>query len=218
MVEAALRSGRARSPATFEVFARRLADGRPWGVFAGLERTVEAIENFHFGQPELAWLEENSVVDRKTLEWLSAYRFSGNVDGYREGELYTTGSPVLTVEGTFAEAVLLETVVLGILNFDSAVAGAAELDHMRCRPPTCHRNGQPARGPSSSAGRSPGGLPGRVRQHLQPRGREALRDTDSRHGLARLRAGLPQSERSICRPGRDLRSAHHFACRHLRHS
>ena len=127
MVEAALRSGRARSPATFEVFARRLAEGRPWGVFAGLERTVEAIENFHFGQPELAWLEENSVVDGKTLEWLSAYRFSGNVDAYREGELYTAGSPVLTVEGTFAEAVLLETVVLGILNFDSAVAGAASL-------------------------------------------------------------------------------------------
>jgi nicotinate phosphoribosyltransferase len=127
MVEAALRSGRARSPATFEVFARRLADGRPWGVFAGLERTVEAIENFHFGLPELAWLEENSVVDGKTLEWLSAYRFSGNVDAYREGELYTAGSPVLTVEGTFAEAVLLETVVLGILNFDSAVAGAASL-------------------------------------------------------------------------------------------
>ncbi|HXW80049.1 MAG TPA: nicotinate phosphoribosyltransferase [Acidimicrobiales bacterium] len=127
MLETALRSGRALSPATFEVFARRLPEGRPWGVFAGLERAVEAIEDFRFGPPELAWLEANAVVDATTLEWLASYQFNGNVDAYREGELYTAGSPVLTVEGTFAEAVLLETVVLGILNFDSAVAAAASL-------------------------------------------------------------------------------------------
>jgi nicotinate phosphoribosyltransferase len=127
MVEAALRSGRASSPATFEVFTRRLPDRRPWGVFAGLGRLVRAIEEFRFGEPELAWLEQNSVVDGLTLEWLSTYTFSGDVDAYREGELYTAGSPVLTVQGTFAESVLLETIVLSILNFDSAVAAAASL-------------------------------------------------------------------------------------------
>ena len=67
------------------------------------------------------------MVNGATLEWLSSYRFGGHVDAYREGELYTAGSPVLTVEGTFAEAVLLETIVLSILNFDSAVATAASL-------------------------------------------------------------------------------------------
>jgi nicotinate phosphoribosyltransferase len=127
MVEAALRSGRAQLPATFEVFARRLPEGRLWGVFAGLGRLLEALDRFRFGQAQLAWLEENLVVDQATLEWLSSYRFGGNVDAYREGELYTAGSPVLTVEGTFAEAVLLETLVLSILNFDSAVAAAASL-------------------------------------------------------------------------------------------
>lgn len=127
MLEAALRSGRASSPATFEVFTRRLPDRRPWGVFAGLGRLLEAIEDFQFGEAEVAWLAENSVVNGPTLEWLSSYRFSGNVDAYREGELYTAGSPVLTVEATFGEAVLLETIVLSILNFDSAVAAAASL-------------------------------------------------------------------------------------------
>ncbi len=127
MLEAALRSGRATAPATFEVFTRRLADRRPWGVFAGLGRLVEALGEFRFREAELAWLEQNSVVNGATLEWLSSYRFGGHVDAYREGELYTAGSPVLTVEGTFAEAVLLETIVLSILNFDSAVATAASL-------------------------------------------------------------------------------------------
>lgn len=127
MVEAALRSGRADCPAVFEVFTRRLADRRPWGVFAGLGRLLDALGEFRFGPDELEWLAENAVVGPATREWLSAYRFSGSVHAYREGDLYTAGSPVLTVEGTFAEAILLETLVLSILNFDSAVASAAGL-------------------------------------------------------------------------------------------
>ena len=127
MLEAALQSGRASGPAVFEVFTRRLADRRPWGVFAGLGRLVDAVAEFRFGPAELEWLAETGVVGPETLEWLEAYQFSGCVEAYREGELYTGGSPVLTVEGTFAEAVLLETLVLSILNFDSAVATAASL-------------------------------------------------------------------------------------------
>ena len=127
MLDAALRSGRASCPATFELFTRRLPDRRPWGVLAGLGRLLEALEDFHFGPAELAWLSDNGVVSDPTLEWLSTYRFTGRVHAYREGELYTAGSPVLTVEGGFGEAVLLETIALSILNFDSAVAVAASL-------------------------------------------------------------------------------------------
>ena len=59
------------------------------------------------------------------LEWLASYRFSGDVWGYAEGEVYFPHSPLLVVEGTFAEAVLLETVLLSIYNHDSAIASAA---------------------------------------------------------------------------------------------
>ena len=65
------------------------------------------------------------VVDSPTLELLSAYRFSGSISGYAEGECYFPGSPLLVVEGTFAESVLLETVLLSILNHDCAIAAAA---------------------------------------------------------------------------------------------
>lgn len=127
MVEAALRSGRASCPAVFEVFTRALPDRRPWGVFAGLGRLLDALSEFRFGPAELEWLEQSAVVGEETLEWLGAYHFPGRIDSYREGELYTAGSPVLTIEATFAEAVLLETLVLSILNFDSAVASVASL-------------------------------------------------------------------------------------------
>jgi nicotinate phosphoribosyltransferase len=126
MLDASLRAGTAGHRVTFEVFARRLPPGRRYGVLGGLGRLLDAIEQFRFGPAELEWLARHRVVSDTTLDWLVSYRFSGDALAYREGELYTAGSPVLTVEGTFGEAVLLETMVLSILNHDSAVAAAAD--------------------------------------------------------------------------------------------
>jgi nicotinate phosphoribosyltransferase len=123
MLAAALADGTAMRRCTFEVFARRLPDGRRYGVVAGTARVLEAITRFRFADAELDAL--SSVLDRDTLDWLAGYRFTGDVEGYPEGELYFPGSPVLTVTGTFAEAVVLETVALSILNHDCAIASAA---------------------------------------------------------------------------------------------
>ncbi|MCU1663288.1 MAG: nicotinate phosphoribosyltransferase [Pseudonocardia sp.] len=123
MAAAALADGTAQRRCVFEVFARRLPEGRRYGVVAGTDRLLESIERFRFGDEELAALAE--VVDPDTLAWLADFRFSGDVDGYPEGELYFPGSPVLTVSGTFADTVLLETLALSILNHDSAIAAAA---------------------------------------------------------------------------------------------
>ena len=125
MLQAALRSGAASRRAVFEVFARHLPHGRRYGVVAGTGRLLDALERFRFGPDELSFLRENQVVDETTLQYLSSYRFSGNIWGYAEGDMYFPGSPILVVEGTFAESVLLETVCLSILNHDCAVASAA---------------------------------------------------------------------------------------------
>jgi len=125
MVEAALRSGRANRQCVFEVFGRRLPGERRYGVLAGTGRVLDAIVAFRFGGPELDWLADERVVDDATLAYLADYRFTGTVEGYREGEVYFSHSPVLTLRGTFAETVMLETVVLSILNYDTAVATAA---------------------------------------------------------------------------------------------
>lgn len=125
MVEAALRSGAASRQCVFEVFARRLPEGRRYGVVAGTGRLLEAIERFRFGDEEIEHLRRTRVVDEATLEFLAAYRFNGNIWGYAEGECYFPYSPVLVVEADFAHGVVLETLVLSILNHDSAVASAA---------------------------------------------------------------------------------------------
>jgi nicotinate phosphoribosyltransferase len=123
MVAAAVADGTAQRHCVFEVFARRLPEGRRYGVVAGTGRLLESIQRFRFGAEELAALAD--VLDRGTLDWLADYRFTGDVDGYPEGELYFPGSPILTVSGTFADAVMLETLALSILNHDSAIASAA---------------------------------------------------------------------------------------------
>ncbi|MFT0846701.1 nicotinate phosphoribosyltransferase [Actinomycetaceae bacterium L2_0104] len=125
MLDAAIESGAAERHSVFEAFARRLPGGRRYGVVAGTGRVLEAIANFRFRDEEIEYLQAADIVSAKTLDWLSSYRFSGDVYGYAEGECYFPYSPVLTVTGTFAEACIIETIILSIMNHDSAVATAA---------------------------------------------------------------------------------------------
>ena len=122
MLQAALMDGTAHRQCAFEVFTRRLPNERRYGVLAGTARVLEAINNFRFTD---AQVEQMDFLNEETKKFLRNYRFSGQIDGYREGELYFPQSPLMTVRGTFAECVILETVILSILNADSAVASAA---------------------------------------------------------------------------------------------
>src|SRR5271169_5562137 len=123
MLSAALRDGTAHRRCTFELFARKLPAGRRYGVVAGTGRFVEALPEFRFDDVACESLAE--FLDRDTLAYLRDFRFGGDVDGYAEGELYFPGSPILSVTGTFAECVLLETLALSIFNHDTAIASAA---------------------------------------------------------------------------------------------
>jgi nicotinate phosphoribosyltransferase len=123
MLQAALADGSADRICTFEVFARRLPHGRRYGVVAGTERVLDAVAHFRFDEAALAHLEP--ILDRKTLDHLEKWSFDGDIDGYPEGELFFPESPVMSIRGSFASAVILETVVLSILNHDCAIASAA---------------------------------------------------------------------------------------------
>lgn len=125
MLQAALHSGAAHRRSVFEAFARRLPDGRRYGVVGGTGRLLEGIADFSFGDAELGFLERNKVVNQETLDYLANYKFNGDIWGYAEGDAYFPNSPILIVESTFAEACILETYILSVLNHDSAIASAA---------------------------------------------------------------------------------------------
>jgi nicotinate phosphoribosyltransferase len=125
MLQASLHSGAAHRKSVFEAFARRLPDGRRYGIVAGTGRLLEGIADFRFGGPELDFLRRTHVVNDETLDYLAGFRFTGDIWGYAEGEAYFPNSPILIVESTFAEACILETYILSVLNHDSAIASAA---------------------------------------------------------------------------------------------
>ena len=216
MLDAALQAGTADLTSTFEVFTRRLPHGRRAGVFAGLARLLDALEAFCFGPEELEWLAGAGVVRPSTLDWLARFSFAGDVHAYAEGELYTDGSPVLSVEAPFGQAVLLETIVLSILNHDSSVAAAASLIaqaaagrpviEMGSRRTDCRRRGRGG----------PRRLPGWVRLHLQSRGRSPLWGADRRNGGARLHPVVRRRTSRLRGPGCRVRPRHHLPGGHLR--
>ncbi|MEM6109783.1 nicotinate phosphoribosyltransferase [Mycobacterium sp. 050272] len=123
MLAAALRDGTAERRTTFELFARRLPAGRRYGVVAGTGRLLELLPQFRFDDDACRLL--GQFLDADTVRYLRDFRFTGDIDGYAEGELYFPGSPVLTVRGSFAECVMLETLALSIFNHDAAIASAA---------------------------------------------------------------------------------------------
>lgn len=125
MLDAALKAGTAQRHCVFELFGRRLPATRRFGVVAGTGRILEALERFEFETEQLDWLHAEGIVSDETIDFLKDFRFQGDIDGYAEGECYFPGSPLLTVEGTFTECTLLETLALSILNHDCAIASAA---------------------------------------------------------------------------------------------
>ncbi|NEG69756.1 nicotinate phosphoribosyltransferase [Bifidobacterium choloepi] len=125
MLDATLRDGTANRKCVFEIFTRHLPEGRRYGVVAGTGRILDELEKFHLSDEDLKFLSDRHIVSKETVRWLENFRFTGNIRGYREGECFFPNSPILQVEGTFGECTLLETLLLSILNYDSAVASAA---------------------------------------------------------------------------------------------
>lgn len=124
-LQAMIQAGKASQKATFELFARSLPEGRRYGVVGGVSRAIQAVKDFRFTDEQLEYLSNDAMISNQTIEYLRDYEFKGKIVGYQEGDLYFPYSPILTVEGTFGDAVLLETVLLSILNHDAAVMSAA---------------------------------------------------------------------------------------------
>lgn len=125
MVDAARKAGTANRKAVFELFSRRLPTGRRYGVSAGQGRFLEGLANFRFEDEHLGFLSDHHVVSEDTLNWLAEFRFTGDIYAYAEGEPYFPHSPLMQIESTFEEAVILETYLLSVHNYDTAVASAA---------------------------------------------------------------------------------------------
>jgi nicotinic acid phosphoribosyltransferase len=92
MLDSWVRDGSVDNPAVFEAFARRLPGGRRYGMLGGLGRLLPMITAFTFDEAEVEWLVAEGVIGAETANYLRHFRFGGDIDGYREGDLYFPGS------------------------------------------------------------------------------------------------------------------------------
>jgi putative nicotinate phosphoribosyltransferase len=125
MLSSLVSDGLADTPATFELFARRLPAGRRFAMIAGLGRFLDALDEFTWTEAQLGWLRDTGAITDRAADWLADFRFAGDVFAYPEGEVHWPGSPVVRVSGRLGECLLLETLALSIYNHDTAVASAA---------------------------------------------------------------------------------------------
>ena len=191
MLDAALKDGTADRKCVFEVFTRRLPEGRRYGVVAGTGRILDALEHFHLDEADLKFLADRHVVSPETIKWLENFHFSGTIRGYREGEMFFPNSPILQVEGTFGECTLLETLILSVLNYDSAVASAASRMASAAKDRPCMDMGGTFHGFSSRAAgpRAPSRRSGRIQGYRQSAGRPAVWSEGHWHRRALLHVG-----------------------------
>ncbi|KSU57626.1 nicotinate phosphoribosyltransferase [[Bacillus] enclensis] len=110
--------------AVFEVFFRKLPFGNGYAVFAGLERVIEFVKNFHFSKSDIEYLSELGY-EEEFLNYLRDLRFTGTIRSMQEGELAFANEPLLRIEAPLAQAQLLETAILNIVNYQTLIATKA---------------------------------------------------------------------------------------------
>ena len=80
------------------------AEGRRYGVVAGIGRILDELGRFLLSDEDLRFLSDRKVVSKETISWLENLHFSGSIKGYREGEMFFPNSPILQVEARSASA------------------------------------------------------------------------------------------------------------------
>ncbi|MDI2588766.1 nicotinate phosphoribosyltransferase [Psychrobacillus sp. NEAU-3TGS] len=125
MVETYWKDGIHNKKAVFEMYFRKLPFGNGYSLFAGLQRIIEFIENFGFSESDIAYLREEGQYSELYLDYLSNLQFTGTIRSMKEGELVFANEPILQIEAPLAEAQLIETALLNIVNFQTLIATKA---------------------------------------------------------------------------------------------
>ncbi|TCN19876.1 nicotinate phosphoribosyltransferase [Mesobacillus foraminis] len=125
MVETYWRDGIHNRRAVFELFFRKLPFGNGYAVYAGLEKIVSIIKNFKFTEDDIEYLKSECGYGDDFLEYLANMKFTGTIRSMKEGEIVFAGEPLIRIDAPLAEAQLIETVLLNIVNYQTLIATKA---------------------------------------------------------------------------------------------
>jgi nicotinate phosphoribosyltransferase len=124
MVQAYLDQGEDRE-AVFEFFVRRLPERRGFLLAAGLEDTLDYLETLQFSKADIDWLKSTGRFRQNLLDYLAAFRFTGDVHAIPEGSVCFPNEPLLRITAPLLQAQLVETRLINILHFQTLIASKA---------------------------------------------------------------------------------------------
>ncbi|WP_445478522.1 nicotinate phosphoribosyltransferase [Lysinibacillus irui] len=125
MAESYWADGIHNKKAVFELYFRKLPFGNGYAVFAGLERMLDYLRDFHFSESDIAYLREEVGYKEDFIEYLKNVRFTGDMYSMVEGELVFANEPIVRIEAPLVEAQLIETALLNIVNYQTLIATKA---------------------------------------------------------------------------------------------
>jgi nicotinate phosphoribosyltransferase len=111
--------------AVFEFFVRRLPENRNFLIAAGLEQSLQYLENLRFSDSEISFLRSTGLFGENLLKYLSDFAFTGDVDAVPEGTVFFANEPILRVVAPLPEAQLVESRLVNLLHFQSLIASKA---------------------------------------------------------------------------------------------
>ncbi|MCM3113235.1 nicotinate phosphoribosyltransferase [Lederbergia lenta] len=111
--------------AIFDLYFRKLPFANGYAIFAGLEKIIEYLSDFRFSETDIAYLQNELNYEEDFLEYLRNLRFTGSIRSMKEGESVFSNEPILEVEAPLAEAQLIETALLNIVNYQTLIATKA---------------------------------------------------------------------------------------------
>lgn len=118
--------GQKESPrSVFDLFYRRIPDRGGFAIFAGLEQVIDFVEQLHFSAQDIGYLRSLNLFDEQFLDYLSRFRFSGDIYAFPEGSIIYPNEPVITVVASLIEAQIIETALLTLVNHQSLIATKA---------------------------------------------------------------------------------------------
>lgn len=111
--------------AVFEAYFRKIPFENGYAIFAGLERIVKFLQDFHFSESDLAYLQEQTDFSQDFIDYLAQMKFECTIRSAQEGDLVFNEEPVIQVEGPLDQCQLVETIILNIINYQILVATKA---------------------------------------------------------------------------------------------
>ena len=111
--------------AVFSLFVRRLPAQRNFLLACGLDTVLSYLETLRFEDDDITYLASLGRFSQRFLDWLRAFRFTGDTYAVPEGTPVFANEPILEVVAPIAQGQLIETLVMNQIHLQTVLASKA---------------------------------------------------------------------------------------------